>query len=151
VGGGGGCSLLFMVVGSQHVFIVLIYCLRVLTAVHGGGHLTCLHRSFPSMMWPPTGRGGVMWRVLAANHQWAVNSGGAGLVGWVVIDVVGLLTISIQNNDIVVVVVPRQSALHGYHIAFILVIVIVPIFRTHDIIVPMISRYVLTMLKLNVQ
>jgi len=36
-----------------------------------------------------------MWRMLAANHQWAVDGGGAVLVGWVVIDVVGLLTISI--------------------------------------------------------
>jgi len=33
-----------------------------------------------------------MSRVLAANRQWAVDSGGAVLVGWVVIDVVGLLT-----------------------------------------------------------
>jgi len=33
----------------------------------------------------------------------------------------------------------------------LLVIVIVPIFRTHDIIVSMIFRYVLAMLKLNVQ
>ena len=58
------------------------------------------------------------WRVLAANHQWAVNGGGAGLLGWVVIDVVRLLTVSIQNDDVVVVVVPHQSALHGYHVAF---------------------------------
>ena len=45
--------------------------------------------------WPSTGRGGVTWRVLATNCQWAVDGGGAGLVGWVVIDVVRLLTISI--------------------------------------------------------
>jgi len=55
-----------------------------------------------------------MWRVLAANHQWVVDSGGAGLVGWVVIDVVRLLTVSIQNDD----VVPHRSVLHGYHVAF---------------------------------
>jgi len=60
----------------------------------------------------------VTWRVLAANRQWAVNGGGAGLVGWVVIDVVRLLTVSIRNDDVVVVVVPHQSALHGYHITF---------------------------------
>jgi len=34
----------------------------------------------------------VMW-VLAVNRQWAVDGGGAVLVGWVVIGVVGLLTI----------------------------------------------------------
>jgi len=56
--------------------------------------------------------------VLAANHQWAVDSGGAGLVGWVVIDVVRLLTISIRNDNVVVVIVPHQSVLHGYHVAF---------------------------------
>jgi len=39
-------------------------------------------------------------------------------VGWVVIDVVRLLTISIRNDDIVVVVVPHWSVLHGYHVAF---------------------------------
>ena len=55
-----------------------------------------------------------MWRVLAANHQWVVDRGGAGLVGWVVIDVVRLLTVSIQNDD----VVPHRSVLHGYHVAF---------------------------------
>ena len=64
-------------------------------AVHGGGCLTCLRRSFHGVTWPSTGRGGVAWRVLAANHQWAVDGGGAGLVGWVVIDVVRLLTVSI--------------------------------------------------------
>jgi len=56
------------------------------------GHSTCLGRSFPSVTWLPTGRGGVMLWVLTANHQWAVDGGGAVLVGWVVIDVVGLLT-----------------------------------------------------------
>ena len=69
-------------------------------------------------MWPSMGRGGVTWRVLAANRQWAVDGGGAGSVGWVVIDMVRLLTVSIQNDDIVVVVVPHRSALHGYHVAF---------------------------------
>ena len=64
------------------------------------------------------GMGGVTSRVLAANCQWAVDSGGAGLVGWVVIDVVRLLTVSIRNDDVVVVIVPDQSAFHGYHIAF---------------------------------
>ena len=109
VGGGGGRSLPFMVVGTQCVFIVLVYCSWVHTTVHGGGCSTCLHCSFPSMTWLPTSRGGVTWRVLAANHQWAVDGGGAVLVGWVVIDMVQLLTIS---------VVPHQSALHGYHITF---------------------------------
>jgi len=86
--------------------------------VRGGGRSTCLWRSFHGVMWPSTGGGGVTWRVLAANRQWAVDSGGAGLVGWVVIDVVRLLTISIRNDDVVVVVVPHWSALHGYHVAF---------------------------------
>ena len=58
------------------------------------------------------------WRVLAANCQWAVDGGGAGLVGWVVIDMVRLLTVSIRNDDVVVVVVPHQSVLHGYHVTF---------------------------------
>ena len=49
-----------------------------------------------------------MWRVLAANRQWVVDGGGAGLVGWVVIDVVRLLTISIRNDDVVVIVVPQS-------------------------------------------
>jgi len=61
-----------VVVGTRHVFVVLVYHSRVLT-----------------------GGGGVTWRVLAADRQWAVDGGGAGLVGWVVIDVVALLTISI--------------------------------------------------------
>jgi len=64
-------------------------------AVRGGGCSTCLQRSFHGMTWPSTGRGGVTWRVLAANCQWVVDGGGAGLVGWVVIDMVRLLTISI--------------------------------------------------------
>ena len=85
-------------------------------AVRGGGRSTCLWHSFHGVTWPSTGGGGVMWRVLAANRQWAVDGGGAGLVGWVVIDVVRLLTISIRNDDIVVVVVPHRSALHGYHV-----------------------------------
>ena len=48
----------------------------------------------------------VMW-VLAVNCQWAVDGGGAVLVGWVVIGVVGLLTICKRKNDdnIVVIVV----------------------------------------------
>jgi len=53
---------------------------------------TCLGHSFPGMTWPPMGRGGVTLRVLTANHQWAVDGGGAVLMGWVVTDVVGLLT-----------------------------------------------------------
>ena len=86
------CGLWVVVVGTQHVFIMLVYHSRPLTAVDGGGCSTFLHCSFPSMMWLPTGMGGVTWRVLAANCQWAVDSGGAVLVGWVVIDAVGLLT-----------------------------------------------------------
>ena len=89
MGGGGGHSSLFVVVGAQLAFGVPF-----------------------SVMWLLTGGGGVTWRVLAANRQWAVDSGGAGLVGWVVIDMVRLLTVSIQNDGIV----PHQSALHGYHI-----------------------------------
>jgi len=53
------------------------------------------------------GRVPVMW-VLAVNRQWAVDRGGAVLVGWVVIGMVGLLTICKRTNDdddIVVVVV----------------------------------------------
>ena len=87
----------FMVVGTWHVFVMLVYRSWALTTVHGGCS-TCLHHSFPS----------VTWRVLAANCQWVVDSGGAGLVGWVVIDVVGLLTVSIQNDDVVVVIVPHR-------------------------------------------
>ena len=56
------------------------------------GHSTCLDHSFPGMTWLLMGGGGVTSRVLAANHQWAVDGGGAVLVGWVVIDMVGLLT-----------------------------------------------------------
>ena len=40
----------------------------------------------------------VMW-ALAINRQWAVNRGGAVLVGWVVIGVVGLLTVCKRTND----------------------------------------------------
>ena len=40
----------------------------------------------------------VMW-VLAINRQWAVDGGGAVLVGWVVIGVVGLLTICKRTNN----------------------------------------------------
>jgi len=49
----------------------------------------------------------VMW-VLAVNRQWAVDGGGAVLVGWVVIGMVGLLTVckrTNDNDDVVVVVV----------------------------------------------
>ena len=48
----------------------------------------------------------VMW-VLAVNRQWAVDRGGAVLVGWVVIGVVGLLTVCkrMNDDDVVVVVV----------------------------------------------
>jgi len=91
------------------VVVVGIHCRSwcwAFIAIHGGGRLTCLWCSFH----------GVTWRVLAANRQWAVNGGGAGLVGWVVIDVVRLVTISIRNDDVLVVVVPHQSALHGYHV-----------------------------------
>jgi len=45
----------------------------------------------------------VMW-VLAINHQWVVNSGGAVLVWWVVIGMVGLLTVCKRMNDIVIVI-----------------------------------------------
>jgi hypothetical protein len=45
-----------------------------------------------------------MW-VLAVNRQWAVDGGGAVLVGWVVIGVVGLLTVCKRTNDDDVVVV----------------------------------------------
>ena len=85
-------SSLFVVVGTQCVFVMLIYHSWLLTAVDGGGHLTCLCHSFPGVTFLLTGGGGVMWRVLATNRQWVVDSGGAVLVGWVVIDVVGLLT-----------------------------------------------------------
>jgi len=53
----------------------------------------------------------VMW-VLAVNRQWVVDGGGAVLVGWVVIGMVGLLTVCKRTNDddIVVVVVIH---LHG--------------------------------------
>ena len=81
-------SLWVVVVGTQCVFVMLVHHSQVHTTVHGGGHSTCLCHSFPGMMWPPTGRGGVMWRVLAANCQWAVDGDGAVLVGWVVIDMV---------------------------------------------------------------
>ena len=54
-----------------------------------------VRRFFHGVTWPSMGRGGVMWRVLATNRQWVVDGGGAGLVGWVVIDVVRLLTVSI--------------------------------------------------------
>jgi len=97
VGGGGGHSSPFVVVDTQRVFVVLVY--------HS---------------WVLTGRGGVTWRVLAANRQWAVDGGGAGLVGWVVIDVVGLLTVSIQNDDVVVVIVPHQSVLGLWGAVFML-------------------------------
>ena len=50
VGGGGGRPPPFMVVGTRRVFVMLVYRSRVLT-----------------------GGGGVTWRVLATNHQWAVN------------------------------------------------------------------------------
>jgi len=53
------CSLWVVVVGTQHVFVMLVYHLHVLTAVHGGGHSTCLCHSFPSVMWLLTGGGGV--------------------------------------------------------------------------------------------
>ena len=99
-----GCWALVAVCGWWWAFI----------AIRGGGHLTCLWCSFHGVTWPSTGRGGVTWRVLAANRQWVVDSGGAGLVGWVVIDTVRLLTVSIQNDN----VVPHQSVLHGYHVAF---------------------------------
>ena len=52
----------------------------------------------------------------SASHQPPVGGqrGGAGLVGWVVIDIAGLLTISIQNDN--VVVVPHRSAMGcGFH------------------------------------
>jgi len=62
------CGLWVVVVGTCHVFVVLIYHLQVHTTVHGGGHSTCIGCSFPSMTWPLTGGGGVMWRVLA--HPW---------------------------------------------------------------------------------
>ena len=55
-------------------------------------HSTCLGHSFPGVTWLPTGRGGETSRVLTTNHQWVVDSGGAVLVGWVVMDMVGLLT-----------------------------------------------------------
>jgi len=144
VGGGGGRSLPFVVVGTWHVFIILVYhwsmaswqmhtpsmvfgvllrCSRVIThldthialclyilssippfclCLHDlcvsstlsiiRGHSTCLGHSFPSVAWPLMGGGGVTSRVLTANHQWVVDGGGAVLVGWVVIDMVGLLT-----------------------------------------------------------
>jgi len=40
----------------------------------------------------------VMW-VLAVNCQWAVDHGGAVLVGWVVIGMVGLLTVCKRTNE----------------------------------------------------
>ena len=70
VGGGGGCSLLFMVVGTQCVFVVLVYHLRVLD----------LPWSFLSQ------------HDMAADRWGRGDVEGAVLVGWVVIDMVGLLT-----------------------------------------------------------
>jgi len=46
----------------------------------------------------------VMW-ALAVNRQWAVDCGGAVLVGWVVIGMVGLLTVCKRTNDDDVIVV----------------------------------------------
>ena len=59
----------------------------------------------PSLFFVVAGRRvPVMW-VLAVNRQWVVDRGGAVLVGWVVIDVVGLLTVCKRMNDDNVVVV----------------------------------------------
>jgi len=60
----------------------------------------------------------LMW-VLAINRQWVVNGGGAVLVGWVVIGVVGLLTICKRMNDddiiFIVVIHLRGMVLRLWH------------------------------------
>jgi len=64
----------------------------------------------------------VMW-VLAINRQWAVDGGGAVLVGWVVIRMVGLLTIckrmNNDNNVVVVVIHLHGMALRPWHVPVI--------------------------------
>jgi len=56
----------------------------------------------------------VMW-VLAINCQWAVDGGGAVLVGWVVIGVVGLLTVCKRTNNDIVVIHLRGMVLRPWH------------------------------------
>ena len=74
----------FVVVGTQHVFIILIHCSQALD-------LPWSFLSWHDVAANRRGRGDVEG-VLTANHQRVVDGGGAVLVGWVVIDVVGLLT-----------------------------------------------------------
>jgi len=73
----------------------------------------------PSLFFMVAGRRvPVMW-ALAVNRQWAVDRGGAVLVGWVVIGVVGLLTICKRTNDddvvVVVVIHLRGMVLRLWH------------------------------------
>jgi len=107
VGGGGGHSLPFMVVGTRCVFIILIYCLQALD----------LPWSFLSQHDVAANRRG-RGDVEGANHQPPVGS----QRWWCCVSGVGgnrhggvaYLSIIKQNND----VVPHQSVLHGYHVAF---------------------------------
>ena len=56
----------------------------------------------------------VMW-VLAVNRQWAVDGGGAVLVWWVVIGMVGLLTVCKRTNNICIVIHLRGMVLRPWH------------------------------------
>ena len=110
MGGGGGCSSLFVVVGTQHVFVVLIYRLQAL-------NLPWLFLSQCDVAANGWGRGDVE----GANRQPPVG----GQRWWCCVSGVGgnrrggvaYLSAIKQNNDVVVVIVPRQSVLHGCNVA----------------------------------
>jgi len=74
-GGGHGLLLPFIMVGARPVFVVLLF--------HVG---FVWHRD---MAVPSPLKGGVMWGMLAINHQLAVDSGGVVLARWLVIEVEG--------------------------------------------------------------
>jgi len=112
VGGGGGHLLLFVVVGTRHVFIILIYRSQALD----------LPWSFLSRCDVAANRQG-RGDVEGANHQPPVG----GRQWWCCVSGVGgnghggvaYLSAIKRNNDVVIVVVPGQSALHGCDMAWL--------------------------------
>jgi len=110
VGGGGGHSLPFVVVGTRRVFIVLVHRSRPLD-------LPWSFLSWRDVAADQWGRGDVE----DASHQLPVG----GQRWWCRVSGVGgnrhagfaYLSI-IKRKGVVIVVVPHWSVLHGYHVAF---------------------------------
>ena len=109
-GGGGGRSSPFVVVGPRCVFVVLVHCSQPLDLPW-----SFLSQRDVAADW--RGRGDVedaSRQLPVGGQQWWCHVSGVGgnrRAGFAYLSVIKL-------KGVVVVVVPRRSVLHGYHVAF---------------------------------